>query len=55
MDFLLMIMSKIWNVFINTGFDVVFQGNTYHITLIAIFLFTSITAIAIKVLFSFFD
>ena len=55
MDLLLMIMNKTWQLFISTGFNVTFQGNTYHITLLAIFLFTPFTTIAIKVLFSLFD
>lgn len=55
MDLLLMIINKVWNIFINTGIDVVFQGTTYHITLLAMFLFTTITSVAIYVLFSFFD
>lgn len=55
MDLFLLLINKIWQIFMNTGFHITFQGNTYYITLFAIFLFTSITTIAVKVLFSLFD
>lgn len=55
MDLLLMICQKIWHLFTITGFDVVFQGITYHITLFAILTFTIVTGIAIRVLFSLFE
>lgn len=55
MDILLSVMLKIWNFFTQVGFPVKFQGETYYITLMAIFLFTTITFIAIKLLFSLFE
>lgn len=55
MDILLSIMLKVWHFFINSGFPVVFQGETYYISLMSILLFTTITAIAFKVLFSLFE
>ena len=55
MDILLSIMQKTWNFFTNCGCTVYFQGEKYFISLLAIFLFTTITAIAVKVLFSLFD
>lgn len=55
MDLFLLVIYKVWNVFMNTAIDITFQNQTYHITLFAIFIFTSITAIAVKVLFSLFE
>lgn len=55
MDLFLMLINKIWTIFTNTAFNVSFQGTTYRISLYAILLFTTITAIVIKVLASFFD
>lgn len=55
MDLLLKIMMKIWKEFTNISIPIIFQGNTYEISLIGILIFTTITSIAIWLLFRFFD
>lgn len=50
MDLLLMILIKIWNTFTSISIPVEFQGTTYNITLFAIFIFTTITAIVITII-----
>ena len=50
-----MILQKIWQIFMSVRFDIPYSGNTFTITLYSIFLFTGITVIALKVLFSFFS
>ena len=55
MDILMRCASWAWNMFTTISIPIVYQGTTYNITFLGMFIFTSFVLIAAMVLFSFFE
>lgn len=55
MDILMQVVHWVWNIFTTISIPIVYQGTTYNITFLGMFIFTSFITIAAMVLFSFFE